>query len=183
MQHYLEQGCRRILFVSDRSMTQECEPRYAAYHTAMEAAALPIEILALELPREEHIREQAHRQLREYFAAHGFPDALFCSNDDIAAGAYRALREAGQRIPQQTAVLGCDDLEISQDLSPPLTSIHIPFEEIAQRAWGLLQQRLQNPQRPTQHAELKATLRVRKSSQRPSNRPASARRKIKRKEK
>lgn len=67
-----------------------------------------------------------------YSAAHALltrhPDctALFCHNDWIALGAYRALKELGQRIPDDVSVVGYDDLPICEYVSPPLASVRQP---------------------------------------------------------
>jgi len=164
MQHYLDQKYKRILFVADESMMELWEPRYKAYCKAMKAAHLPCEMLPFNFPNEQHLRLSVKDLLQKYFSKNGFPDAIFCSNDDVAIGAYRALRELGRSIPQETAVLGCDDIEESQDLTPALSSIHIPVEEMTKRAWELLMQRMEKPDRPWQHVQVKAELILRPSS-------------------
>jgi LacI family transcriptional regulator len=42
------------------------------------------------------------------------PTAIFCANDLIALGCYDALKELGRRIPQDVAVIDCEDREIAQ---------------------------------------------------------------------
>jgi len=130
----------------------------------MKAAHLPCETLAFDFPNQQHLRINVKDLLQKYFSQNGFPDAIFCSNDDVAIGAYRALRELGRAIPQETAVLGCDDIEESQDLTPALSSIHIPVEEMTKRAWELLMQRMENPELPWQHIKVEAPLVLRQSS-------------------
>lgn len=52
-----------------------------------------------------------------------YPTAIFSSNDQMALGAYRALGEAGIRIPEDISIVGFDDIEEAVDFSPPLTTI------------------------------------------------------------
>jgi DNA-binding LacI/PurR family transcriptional regulator len=54
--------------------------------------------------------------------------ALFCHNDWMAVGAYRALREANLRIPEDVNIIGYDDLPICQFLDPPLASVSQPSQ-------------------------------------------------------
>jgi len=164
MKHYVEQGLQRILLVTSKSMLNSHEPRAVAYKEVMKKAGLLEEIVIFDAPREEYIRERVQKQLQKYFLKKGFPDAMFCSNDDVAIAAYRVLREAGKSIPDQIAVSGCDDIEESQDLSPSLTSIHIPFDEMAAQSWKLLMQRLDKPNEPYQHYSFQADLVIRESS-------------------
>lgn len=163
MKHLLARGARRILLVTGGPMVHPQEPRYEAYCAAMEKAELPVEILPFNVP-EEGIREEVHSVLEKYFLENGFPDAVFCSNDDVAIGAYRALRAFGRQIPKETAVVGCDDIPESKDLSPALSSIHLPFDEIAECAWKSMMRRLREPDSRPQHHQFQSYLKVRGSS-------------------
>ncbi len=51
------------------------------------------------------------------------PDGVSCCNDNIAMGAMRAILEAGLRIPQDIAVVGCGNVYYADCLRVPLTSI------------------------------------------------------------
>lgn len=64
--------------------------------------------------------------------------ALFCHMDWMAAGAYRALREANLRIPEDVSVIGYDDLPICQFLNPPLASVCQPSQGLGQLVAQLL---------------------------------------------
>lgn len=61
-------------------------------------------------------------------------DCYFADNDLIAAGAMRAFREAGYRIPQDIAIVGFDNMPICTYVEPTLTSIHVPKEYMSQMA-------------------------------------------------
>lgn len=65
----------------------------------------------------------AVRGLLESTPRHEWPTALFTANDQMALGAYRALGEAGLRVPVDVSVVGFDDIEEAADFSPPLTTI------------------------------------------------------------
>jgi LacI family transcriptional regulator len=51
------------------------------------------------------------------------PDGVFCCNDPIATGAMKAILEAGLRIPQDIAIVGCGNVHYDDLLRVPLTSI------------------------------------------------------------
>jgi DNA-binding LacI/PurR family transcriptional regulator len=51
-------------------------------------------------------------------------DGIFAANDLMAIGALRAIKDAGRGVPDDVAMIGFDDIEISQHTEPPLTTIH-----------------------------------------------------------
>lgn len=66
------------------------------------------------------------------------PVGLFACNDEMAAGAYRAVADAGLRIPQDVLVVGFDDVRGARWLHPPLTTIRQPIREMAAAAVHML---------------------------------------------
>jgi LacI family transcriptional regulator len=70
------------------------------------------------------------------------PTAIFCANDLMALGCYEALKELGERIPEDVAVIGYDDREIAQFTRPPLTTVLLPHFEMGTLAAEYL---LNNP--------------------------------------
>ncbi len=58
-------------------------------------------------------------------------DALFAVTDLLAFGALEAVKDLGLRVPDDFAVIGYDDIPLSAELHPPLTSVHQPREEMA----------------------------------------------------
>lgn len=58
----------------------------------------------------------------------------FADNDLIAAGAMRAFKDAGYRIPEDIGVIGFDNTAMCEILEPPLTTIHVPKQAMGQLA-------------------------------------------------
>ncbi|MGN0999190.1 MAG: LacI family DNA-binding transcriptional regulator [Faecousia sp.] len=58
----------------------------------------------------------------------------FADNDLIAAGAMRAFKEAGYRVPEDIGIIGFDNTSMCELLSPPLTTIHVPKQAMGQLA-------------------------------------------------
>ncbi|WP_240423914.1 LacI family DNA-binding transcriptional regulator [Microbacterium halotolerans] len=59
--------------------------------------------------------------------------AVFCANDQMALGLYRALAEAGRSIPDDVSVVGFDDIADARAYAPPLTSVHHDFADVGNR--------------------------------------------------
>lgn len=68
--------------------------------------------------------------------------AFFCMNDITAIGAIRAIKESGYQIPNDIAVISMDDVEIAQYVSPMLTTMHIPIEEMGKMTAKILIDRI-----------------------------------------
>lgn len=92
------------------------------------------------------------------------PDALFCSNDLLAAGALAALREAGREPPRDVAVVGMDNTGLSELTWPQLTSIDLGSAERARVAAELLVKRIERPGRKPRTVRVEPRLVVRASS-------------------
>jgi LacI family transcriptional regulator len=89
-------------------------------------------------------------------------DGLYAVSDALALGAYRALKEHGLKIPQDVAVVGVGDYEISPFFDPPLTSVGVSHQALAEEASRLLLQQLggDGAARPTVTVPLAETLRA-----------------------
>lgn len=68
--------------------------------------------------------------------------AVFCANDVTAIGVMRALKEQGINSPKDISIIGIDDIETSQYISPMLTTIHIPRDELGKVAVQTLSSRI-----------------------------------------
>ena len=64
--------------------------------------------------------------------------ALFVHNDYMAIGAIRALYERGRAVPDDVAVVGCDDAPVAPYTVPSLTTVRVPFEDTGRVAMALL---------------------------------------------
>ena len=60
------------------------------------------------------------------------PTSVFCGNDSIEMGEYKAIRENKLKIPEDISIIGFNDLKLSQYSIPPLTTIKIDTKLIAQ---------------------------------------------------
>ena len=62
------------------------------------------------------------------------PTAIFCANDDMAAGVLRVATRLGIRVPDELSIAGCDDIALCQQLYPSLTTIRQPLAAMAEIA-------------------------------------------------
>jgi DNA-binding LacI/PurR family transcriptional regulator len=60
--------------------------------------------------------------------------AVYVLNDEVAAVTIHGLRRAGFQVPQDVSVISCHDMPLARYLSPPLTTVRFPWEEIGEAA-------------------------------------------------
>lgn len=70
------------------------------------------------------------------------PDAIFCSNDDVAIGFIHAAVKDGIVIPDDVAIAGFDDLPKCEYYNPSITSVHTPYELLGKKVIELILTRL-----------------------------------------
>ena len=78
--------------------------------------------------------QKAKEAVARMLAAGKEVDAVFAADDESASGAMMAIREAGLRIPEDIAVVGFDDTLLAAHLTPPLTTVHAPIEDVGRQA-------------------------------------------------
>lgn len=89
--------------------------------------------------------------------------ALFVQNDSMAIGALSALHERGRRVPDDCAVVGCDNIPAARRTIPPLTTVHVPFYETGAKAIRLLLELIAAPQPEPSRVLLPVHLETRRS--------------------
>jgi DNA-binding LacI/PurR family transcriptional regulator len=83
------------------------------------------------------------------------PTAVFCANDLLALGAYKACGQASVQIPRDVSIVGCDDIEFAQLVTPELTTVAVPARELGARAARLLARDLAgDPAPPSQRGRM-----------------------------
>jgi LacI family transcriptional regulator len=88
----------------------------------------------------------ADRMLAEFGGVAGqLPDAIVCSNDQMAIGVLRTLTARGIRVPDDVALVGFDDIYPATLCDPPLTTVRQPIRGIGERACEQLIERIANP--------------------------------------
>jgi len=93
--------------------------------------------------------------------------AIFVHSDMMAMGVLSALFRAGRRVPQDMAVVGCDDIPFAEYMSPPLTTVRVPLAETGRHAVDLLLRSIAGEQVPERPPLLPVELIVRASTASP----------------
>lgn len=137
-------GHRRIAFISGEHWMEASDQRMEGYERALRAAGLPVDPSLI--VEGNFLPSGGRSATLRLMGGAARPDAIFCANDLMAVGCYEALKELGERVGETIAVMGYDDQEIAQHLSPALSTVLLPHREMGQWcADYLLAQRDQDP--------------------------------------
>lgn len=90
-------------------------------------------------------------------------DGLICYNDLVAVGALQACAELGRRVPQDIAVVGCDDVRLASLVHPALTTLRVDKRQLGEKAVTMLIDMLEGRSRP-RSLTIKPELIVRESA-------------------
>jgi LacI family transcriptional regulator len=141
--YLLECGHRQIAMITGPATWKSVNDRTQGYKLALESAGIAFEPSLV--AEGDWSFPSGYRAMQELLAqGHPF-SALFAQNDQMAIAAIRALREAGQRVPEDVAVVGYDDIPAAEYCDPPLTTIRQPMQEVGKVATKLLIQAIEQP--------------------------------------
>lgn len=138
--HLLDKGYRRIAFCGAQ-LDARVMQRLEGYRQVLKQAGLYDPTLEVLSPERSSLALGA-RQFETLLKAQTTVDAIFFCNDDIAQGALLEAARMGIKVPQQVAIAGFNDLPGSDQMVPPLTTIHTPRDEVGARAASMLLQLL-----------------------------------------
>ncbi|PSN07371.1 ribose operon transcriptional repressor RbsR [Siccibacter turicensis] len=151
-QHLIDKGYTRIACITGPLDKTPARLRLEGFRTAMKRAGLPV-------PAEYEITADfefagGFRAMESVLTLKERPQAVFIGNDAMAVGAYQALWHAGVAIPNDMAIVGYDDIELARYMTPPLTTIHQPKDELGELAIDVLIHRMSQPELAQQLLQL-----------------------------
>ncbi|WP_081838931.1 LacI family DNA-binding transcriptional regulator [Thermogemmatispora carboxidivorans] len=149
VEYLISLGHRRIAFMGGPLMTEASEereqqgeggprlPRNRVYTIERRAQGYRLALLEAGLPILPGLYEDGGLSMEGgYLACKRLLErgeqfsALFCANDEMAVGAMKALREAGLRLPEDVSLVGFDDIDMVEHLTPPLTTVRVNKEAL-----------------------------------------------------
>ncbi|GAA3728375.1 LacI family DNA-binding transcriptional regulator [Streptomyces tremellae] len=126
--HVLELGHRELLHLGSAVVSWTFDARAEALAGAVRGAGARLRTVraALSVP-------DAREAVTAALAGPGpRPTAIVCDDDVLAAGACKALRRLGLRVPEDVSVTGFDDLALATAVEPELTTVRLPAERVGE---------------------------------------------------
>lgn len=143
IEHLLQQGHTQIGYIKGPPLPENSRERFRGYSEALQQYGIPLDH-AMIRECSAVSQDEGYCFTKELLAAPTPPTAIFCATDLVAMGAITAIKEANLCIPNDVALVGFSNWQISQVVDPPLTSIHQPGYEMGQVATRLLLQEIEH---------------------------------------
>jgi LacI family transcriptional regulator len=159
-------GHRRVGVISGPPLLMTVRLRLEGFRRAWRAfgSTLPAQLVV----DGDFTRAGGYAALPGLMEATPRPTAVFALNDMMAIGALAAARdELSLRVPEDLSIVGFDDVALTADVTPTLTTVRLPLEEIGAHAVRLV---LRPPSEPTRIIRVAADLVARNSTAPPSRR-------------
>jgi LacI family transcriptional regulator, galactose operon repressor len=134
-EHLVEVGCRTIGHVGGMRISP-ASGRLAGYKQTLAKHGLSLgpEYVVMHDQLDESAHEAGYNATRQLLALKPRPDGIFCFSDAIAIGAMAGILDAGLRIPEDIALVGCANFHYAPFLRVPLSSVDQQSVMIGQRA-------------------------------------------------
>ena len=138
-EHLIAAGCVRIAHIRGPAASTAVG-RLEGYSQALEKAGLTAFQGYVVPGRSPDVESwiSGNEAMKKLLQLEARPDGVFCYNDPIAIGAIDAILEAGLRVPQDVAVIGCGNLHFDKSLRVPLSSVDQQSTAIGERAGKLV---------------------------------------------
>jgi len=136
VRHLLDHGHRRIGLVGGPAYASSASDRHAGYRQALQDAG--IEVDESLVAGEAFSMESGENAGRALLDRAERPTAIFAVNDDTAIGVMAVAHALGLRVPEDLSVVGYNDIPVVSRLPVPLTTVRVPFAQIAAGALDLL---------------------------------------------
>ncbi|PIF24033.1 transcriptional regulator, LacI family [Candidatus Pantoea floridensis] len=142
-QHLIDRGYTRIACIAGPQDKTPARLRLEGFHKAMVNSGLLVPPGYVVDGDFEF--QGGFNAMNQLLTLDSLPEAVFTSNDAMAVGVYHALFQAGLRVPQDIAVMGYDNIELARYLTPPLSTVHQPKDELGELAIDTLIHRMSDP--------------------------------------
>ncbi|MGH9509257.1 MAG: LacI family DNA-binding transcriptional regulator [Terriglobales bacterium] len=143
LEHLFQRGHRKIAFIKGQTFSSDTEVRWHAIREAAGKLGLAVDPkLLVQLEGDSSSPELGYGATRTLLKTGQPFTALFAFNDVAAIGAFRALREASLRVPEDVSVVGFDDIQSAAFQNPGLTTVRQPLRKMGELAAETILQRI-----------------------------------------
>ena len=161
VEYLYELGHRNIAFIAGSLNETNARDRLEGFRKAMKDFGLPCRDNCIVYG--DFNRDKAYNEVGKLLALEDRPSAIFSSDDYMAIAAMQRIKDAGLSVPKDIAVIGFDNIELSDYVQPALTTIQQPLQELGIKSMELLLDLINGRQKTPFHQFLDVKLIKRQS--------------------
>jgi LacI family transcriptional regulator len=140
--HLVSLGHRRIGMIMGRQTSYSGRRRRECFVKRLAHHGLPVDDRYM--IKGDFTWETVVPEIEKLIFSHQLPTAIVASNDAMAIAAIETFRRHGMRIPEDISITGYDDSPASAIVKPSLTTVQIPFFEMAKRSMNMLSELIES---------------------------------------
>ena len=165
VEHLINLGKKRIAIIKETENSYNSEKRFQGYLRALRENKLPIDKKII-LSTEDISYEKGRHMGNYLLSLKDKPDGLFCIADSAAIGAIKSFQHSGLRIPQDIAVVGFSNSQKCKFVTPELSSVDQPGDQIGRVAMQTLTTEIYTKREIpiVKTIEIKTNLKIREST-------------------
>lgn len=133
VEHLYMRGYREIGLLGIERNSGVILIRETAFRESLKTFGLPIRPEWI-IHSVDYERDSGYRAMKELISSGSLPQAMFAVTDHLAFGVMQAMKEHNLRIPQDMALVGCDDVDACKYTVPPLTTVRQDTDKIGRLA-------------------------------------------------
>lgn len=158
--YFAKQGHKHIAMLKENGTYYQLQERFNAYRHALKDAGIPFKKQYVAVG---DLTIEGGYQMAKEVLTHPEITAIFCSNDAVAIGCYRAIYEAGKKVPEDISVIGFDGLPFTPSLTPALSTVSQPIFDIGFTAAKFIVDAIEFPERRIPNKIFETKLIIRES--------------------
>ncbi len=148
-------GHKRIGFMTGLEDSDVGKNRFAGYQRGLSNHGIKLnEKLVF---RGDYSFESGVNGADYFFSLNNPPTAIICANDAMAIAVIREAVQRGLSVPDDISIMGFDDISVASHITPPLTTLAAPIEEITEMAFNMLISLINGEKTESRHIALPAT--------------------------
>ena len=156
------QGHERIGFIAGLDDSDIGRDRLSGYISALKNHAISVDENLIF--RGDYSFETGRKGADYFLSMDTPPTAVMCANDTMAISAIKEIFRRGFRVPDDISIIGFDNITIASQITPALSTVSVPVEEIAKQSITMLRAAMNDDETIYQHSVLPCELVLRDSS-------------------
>lgn len=144
--HLVECGCERICHIAGPAELQIVQERLEGYKKCLQDNGKKLDEDKM-IVYGDYTHQSGYLSMEKLLDDVPDLDGVFCSNDQMAIGALRVLKERKKSVPEDIKLIGYDDVFVSSVVEPPISTIHIQKNTAGRRAAEILFDRIEHPEK------------------------------------